>query len=468
MSALNAIILAAGRGTRMKSETAKVLHLICGRPMIHIALDIATSVGVKQPLVVLSKGAQDIKARLPKDAKVVIQSQPLGTGDAVLAAKRLLGSMAGDLLILYADTPLLRRSTVHRLIETHRKANATCTLLAAHLANPTGYGRIVRDANAAVSEVVEEVEANMAQRAIREINVGPICAKASALFEALSNVKPGKAGKEWYLTQAVELIAQQPGAKIQTARVESATEAEGVNSRIDLAKATTILRERILEQHMLNGVTLLDPKTTYIDFGVTIGQDTLIAPGTVIESGVTIGKRCAIGPYAHLRHGVTVADDARIGNFAELVRTSVGHRVRVNHMSYLGDTTIDDDVNIGAGTITANYDGEAKHPTKIGKGAFIGSDTILIAPVEIGQGAVTGAGSVVPKEHHVPPRGVVAGVPARLLNGKAAQPSVAAPRAKARATPKAKRASSAKPKSKSAKPASRPKAKPKAKARARR
>jgi bifunctional UDP-N-acetylglucosamine pyrophosphorylase/glucosamine-1-phosphate N-acetyltransferase len=411
---LQAIILAAGRGTRMKSELPKVLHPICGRPMVAYAWDLAVTAGVRQPIIVLSKDADQVAPHLPKELKVAVQEKPLGTGDAVLAAKKFLGA-TGDLLILYADTPLVRRTTVQRLVETHRKSNATATLLTAHFADPTGYGRIVRDPTGIVTGIVEESDANAAERAIREVNVGPLVAKVGPLLEALAAVGPSKSGKEWYLTEAIEILAKKEGTKFQAVRIEKATEALGVNSRVDLSKAAAIIRQRILEGHMTNGVTVVDPQVTYIDQGVTIGQDTVIHPGTVVESGVVIGKRCSIGPYARLRAGVAIGDDTKIGNFAELVRAKVGSNVRVNHFSYLGDATIDDDVNIGAGTITANYDGRAKHQTTIGKGAFIGSDSVLVAPVSIGAGAVTGAGCVVPKGQDVPAKAVVVGVPARPL-----------------------------------------------------
>ena len=428
MKPVQMLILAAGGGTRMKSETPKVLHPICGRPMIAYALDLVAAAGVKQPIVILGEAADKIRPHLPKEVRVVIQKAPLGTGDAVLAAKRSLDGLGGDLVILYADTPLLRRTTIQRLIETHRKSAATCTLLTAHLADPTGYGRIVRDPTGGlIVGVAEEAEATAQQRAIREINVGPICAKAQALFEALATVRPSQVKKEWYLTQAIGILAKREGAKFQTVRVEKATETFGVNSRLDLAKAAAIIRQRIIESHMANGVTIVEPQVTFIDHGVTIGQDTVIHPGTVIESGVSIGRRCSIGPFARLRSGVVVEDDTRIGNFVELVRTKVGTRVRINHVTYLGDTTVEDEVNIGAGTITANFDGTNKLPTTIGKGAFIGCDTILIAPVKVGPGAVTGAGSVIPKGHDVPSRGVVVGVPARPLEKAPAKEERPAP-----------------------------------------
>jgi bifunctional UDP-N-acetylglucosamine pyrophosphorylase/glucosamine-1-phosphate N-acetyltransferase len=384
--------------------------------MVAYAWDLAVTCGVKQPIVVLGKEADQIAPQLPKELKVVVQEKPLGTGDAVsvTVAKKVLGA-TGDVLILYADTPLVRRTTIQRLIETHRKSNATVTLLTAHLADPTGYGRIVRDPTGIVTGIVEESEANTAERAIREVNVGPLIAKVGPLTDALTSLSESKAGKEWYLTAVIEILAKREGTKFQAVRVEKATEAIGVNSRVDLSKAAAIIRQRILEGHMNNGVTVVDPQVTYIDQGVTIGQDTVIHPGTVIESGVVIGKHCSVGPYARLRAGVTVGDGTKIGNFAELVRTKVGNNVRMGHVSYLGDATIEDDVNIGAGTITANYDGRQKHATTIGKGAFIGSDSVLVAPVTIGAGAITGAGAVIPKGHDVPPQGVVVGVPARPL-----------------------------------------------------
>jgi len=432
MRATQAIILAAGGGTRMKSQTPKVLHPICGRPMIAYALDLVAAAGIRQPVVILGEDADEIKSQLPSEVRIVVQKVPRGTGDAVLTAKKTVGGASGDMLILYGDTPLVRRTTIQHLLESHHKSNATCTLLTAHLADPSGYGRIMRSATGSVAGVVEDADANAAQRAIREINVGPICIKAQPLFDALATIQPSATKKEWYLTQAVTALAQQEGTKIQTVRVEEIIEAQGVNGREDLARATAIIRQRIIDVHLNNGVTIVDPSATYIDHGVTIGQDTTIHPGTVLESGVSIGKRCAVGPFARLRAGTSVGDNSRIGNFVELVRTKVGENVRINHMTYLGDTTVEDDVNIGAGTITANYDGAAKHPTVIGKGAFIGCDTVLIAPVKVGPGAVTGAGSVIPKGHDVPPRGVVVGVPAHPhpMNGGAAPAASDSPKSR--------------------------------------
>ncbi len=415
MRILNAIILAAGEGTRMKSETPKVLHRICGRPMIAYALDLAGSAGVKQPIVVLGHGADAVKPYLPKEAKVVIQSRQAGTGDAVIAAKKVLPGGAGGVLVLYADTPLLRRTTVQKLVEHHFKTNSTCSLLTAHLADPSGYGRIQRNETGQIIGIVEEAEANAAQRAIREINVGPLVCSAQALNDALAVVKPSESKKEVYLTDIISHIARQEGAKISSSRVEEISEALGINSRTELARAIGVIRQRIVDAHLHNGVTIEDPSSTFIDHGVSIGADTIVHPYTVIETGVSIGKRCSIGPFARLRSGVSVGDETRIGNFAELVRTKVGPRVRINHTSYLGDAIVEEGANIGAGTITANYDGKEKHQTQIGKGAFIGSDTVLIAPVKIGPGAITGAGSVVPKAHDVPAKGVVVGVPARAL-----------------------------------------------------
>ncbi len=425
MRALQAIILAAGEGTRMKSELPKVLHKICGRPMFAYALNLATSAGVKQPIIILGNGAELVKPLLPKEVKVVLQAKRLGTGDAVLAAKKLLSPASGTVLILYADTPLIRRGTIQKLVETHFKTSSTCTLLTAHLADPSGYGRVQRNETGQIIGVVEETEANAAQRAIREINVGPIVCQTHALLEALSTATPSATKKELYLTHIISALARQEGAKIQAARVEETSEALGINSRAELARAIGVIRQRILEAHLHNGVTIEDPQTTHIDHGVSIGADTVVHPSTVIETGVSIGKRCSIGPFARLRSGVSIADEVRVGNFVELVRTKVGPRVRVNHVSYLGDTTVDEAANIGAGTITANYDGKDKHPTHIGKGAFIGSDTVLIAPVKIGPGAITGAGSVVTRNHNVPPKGVVAGVPARPIEQAAGGPAKA-------------------------------------------
>lgn len=444
MRSIQAIILAAGEGTRMKSELPKVLHPICGRPMIAYAVDLAAAAGARQPIVILGHGAEAVKDVLPKEAKAVLQPKQLGTGDAVLAAKRSL-SREGDVLILYADTPLLRRTTVQRLIEAHFKNAATCTLLTAHLADPSGYGRILRNETGQVVGVVEEADANAAQRAIREINVGPLVCRLQALTAALAAAHPSGSTKELYLTHVIGSLARQEGAKIQVARVEEASEAMGINSRDELARAMAVIRRRIVELHIRNGITIEDPATTYIDHGVSIGVDTVIRPCTVIETGVSIGKRCTIGPFARLRTGTSIGDESRVGNFAELVRTKLGPRVRMQHVSYLGDATVEEDVNIGAGAVTANYDGQAKHPTRIGKGAFIGVDTVLIAPVKIGPGAVTGAGSVVLKAHDVPPKGVVVGVPAHPLDRSGTDGRPATPAAKAPAPRRAPQAKTAKP-----------------------
>jgi len=422
----------------MKSDRPKVLHSICGRPMIAYALDLAASAGVKQPIIVLGHGADEVKPQLPKEAKAVIQSKRLGTGDAVIAAKKALGGSAGAVLILYADTPLLRRTTVQRLIESHFKSSATVSLLTAHLADPTGYGRILRNENGLVTGIVEEAEANAAQRAIREINVGPLVCNAPALQGALAMVKPSAARHELYLTDIISHLARQEGTKIQVARVEEVAEALGINSRAELARAIGVIRQRIIDTHLHNGVTIEDPHSTLIDYGVTIGVDTILRPYTVIETGVSIGKRCVIGPFARLRSGVALGEEVRVGNFVELVRTKVGSRTRINHVTYLGDAVVEEGVNIGAGTITANYDGQEKHQTHIGKGAFIGCDTVLIAPVKVGAGAVTGAGSVLTKAHDVPAKGVVVGVPARPMDHRAPTGAPAAP-AKAEQAPPERR-----------------------------
>jgi len=416
MSTLRAVILAAGEGTRMKSELPKVLHRLCGRPMIAYALDLAALAGVKEPVVVIGHGAEQVKAQLPKGIRYVTQSKQMGTADAVLATKRVLGGLTGNLLVLYADTPLLRRTTVQHLVEAHRKHDAVCTLLTAHFADPSGYGRIVREATGQVTGIIEEPAATSAQRALREINVGPLVCKTRELFDALATVKPSGAKREFYLTAVIAHFARQEGAKIQTARIEEAAEALGVNSKADLVRAIGVIRQRIIDTHLHNGVTIEDPQTTFIEHGVSIGHDTIIHPHTVIETGVSIGKRCSIGPFARLRSGVTIGEEARVGNFVELVRSKVAPRVRINHMTYLGDTVVEEAANIGAGTITANYDGREKHGSHIGKGAFIGCDTVLIAPVKVGSGATTGAGSVVTRSHDVPAKGAVAGVPARPID----------------------------------------------------
>lgn len=407
-----AIILAAGRGTRMKSETPKVLHKIFGKTIIGYVLDSIMEAGVSERIVVAGYGSELLKDEV-RDAKVVIQKALLGSGDAVAAAKKVLKNYSGDILVMCGDTPLVRPETIKRLIEKHSSSGASATILTAELKDPSGYGRIARNADGKVSGIVEEVNASLYEEVINEINVGTYCFKAADLFEALLSVKLDGRKKEIFLTDTIALLRGK-GKTVESVLTEDPDEAIGVNTRIDLALIFAILKKRAMDELMLSGVTIEDPASTIIYPGVKIGRDTTIYSNTVIESGVEIGDGCHIGPFSRIRSGVILGNGVEVGNFVELVRTKIGAGTKVKHHTYLGDSIVGKSVNIGAGTITANYDGKAKNKTLIEDGAFIGVGAVLIAPVRIGAGALVGAGSVVSKNHDVPRFATVVGVPARI------------------------------------------------------
>jgi len=413
MKNIVAIVLAAGRGTRMKSEVPKVLHNILGIPMISYVTVSLKNAGVKDIMAVIGYGADAVKKVLP-DVRFVIQRKLLGSGDAVLCAKKAFNKPSGDVLIICGDTPLVKAKTIKKLIEKHKSSGASATLLSAKVKDPTGYGRIIRDDSNKVAKIVEDLEASLYEEIIEEINVGTYCFKAKDLFEALSSVKPDNVKKEVYLTDAIAILCSK-GKIIESVSVEDADEAIGINDRIGLAGVAHILKHRKLEELMAGGVTIEDPATTVIYPNVEIGRDSIIYPNTLIEQDVVVGRRCHIGPFARIRPDVKIDDEVEVGNFVELVRTRIGARSKVKHHTYLGDAVVGKYVNIGAGTITANYDGKHKNRTIIEDRAFIGVGSILIAPVKIGKRAVVGAGAVVPKNRNVPEGITVVGVPARIL-----------------------------------------------------
>lgn len=414
MKDIIAIVLAAGRGTRMKSDTPKVLHEILGRPIISHILDSLRQAGITDIITVAGYGSVLLKSAT-KNTRVIVQKRLLGSGDAVLTCKAAIGKYSGDVLIICGDTPLIRASTIKSLMEKHSSSKASLTILTAELKDPTGYGRIVRRDDGKISKIVEETEARLYEEVINEINVGTYCFNAGDMFSSLAEIKPDNSKSELFLTDTVEILRKAPGKAIESVTVKDEGEIIGINTRKDLSRATRILKERVLEEVMSSGVTVEDPLSTTIYPGVKIGRDTIIHPNTIIESDVEIGANCRIGPFARIRNNVCLADKVEIGNFVELVRTSIGRGTRVKHHTYLGDTIIGKNVNVGAGTITANYDGKNKNRTIIEDGASIGVGAILIAPLVIGRLALVGAGSVVPKNHNVPKGATVAGVPARVL-----------------------------------------------------
>ncbi|OGX33925.1 MAG: hypothetical protein A3C36_01285 [Omnitrophica WOR_2 bacterium RIFCSPHIGHO2_02_FULL_52_10] len=416
MKDLRTIILAAGKGTRMNSDIPKVLHTVCGRPIIQYVLDITKGLGSLKTYVILGHKGAAVKTALDGMFIGVEQARLLGTADAVKCAESHLRNYRGDVLILSGDTPLLKLATVKRLVQKHKRSDAACTFLTAVVHNPKGYGRVIRNESGAAVAIREDKDASGYERDIAEINVGVYCCRSKELFGALKAVKINAKKKEFYLTDIIEYFSQQ-GRRIETVETEDPSEGLGVNTREDLATAESVVRRDILRDFMIQGVTIIDPGTTYIDAGAKIGSDTVIYPFTFIEGDVRIGNHCRIGPFARLRLGTRIEDRVEIGNFTEVSRTRVGTKSFMKHFSFLGDTSVGAQVNIGAGVVTANFDGRQKNKTKIGDGAFIGSDAVLIAPVKIGKKAVVGAGSVVTKGKTVPDGSVAVGVPAKIISG---------------------------------------------------
>lgn len=414
MKGIACLILAAGKSTRMKSRVPKVLHELCGQAMIDYPVNLARDIGIEKILVVIGHQYDLVKRYLGDRVQTIRQDHLLGTADAVLRAKNELEANAPDVLILYADTPLLKLQTLKKLLARHRVSQAPCTLLTSVLKNPTGYGRIARNDRNHITRIVEEEEASVYEKAIEEVNGGAYSFRTKELFEVLGEVEPAKKKKELYLTDVISILARR-GLKVESVSTDDPTEIMGVNTRSDLATTQSLMRKRILAGLMKRGVTIVDPEATYIDSQVKIGEDSVVHPNTYIEGEVEIGRNCSIGPSARIRGEARLSDGVSIGNFVEVVRSRVGRNTKIKHFSYIGDCTMGKDVNIGAGTVTANYDGSKKSQTIIEEGAFIGSGTILVAPVRVGRNAVTGAGCVVPAGKDVPANTVVVGVPARVL-----------------------------------------------------
>ena len=420
----------------MKSSRPKVLHSLAGRPIVEHVLRAADPLHATSTTMVVGHGASEVQQALAARSglQFVVQSPQLGTGHALLQTESLLAKQHGDVLVLYADVPLLTTQTLERLLETHREKRASATVLTARLADPYGYGRIVRDASGRIERIVEERDASAGERAIQEINSGIYVLALAPLFKALHQIATDNAQGEYYLTDVIAAYRQQK-LPVETLCLDNADELRGINSREDLADLSKVLRTQKNETLMRSGVTLEDPSTTYIDNTVTVGADTTIGPGVRLEGRTAVGERCRIhayvrltnatiaddvaildhtiitessvaagatvGPFAHVRPQSVIGPRAQIGNFAELKKTVVGPGSKSHHVSYLGDTTLGENVNIGAGTITCNYDGAMKHPTVIEDGVFIGSNSELVAPVKIGKGAYVAAGSTITSD--VPP-----------------------------------------------------------------
>lgn len=409
------IILAAGKGERMKSSIPKVLHPICARPMLGYVLDLVKNLKINKVVVVLGHKHKLVRKLLEPGIKVVIQKRLIGTADAVKETLTFLKNFKGTLLVLYADNPLLKKETIKKLLKHHIENKLDATLLTAKIDKPGGYGRVLRDKYSSICGIVEEKDADDFQKDIKEINTGIVCFNKDRLFDALKYIRPDNRKKEYYLTDTINILYKK-GCFIDSVRIADIDEALGINSRLDLAKACKIMQRRINEELMKEGITIVDPDSTFISYGTEIGQDTAIYPFTVIEKDVRIGKCCFIGPFVHLREGTRLKDDVVVGNFLEIVRSRLASKTLAKHFGYIGDSRIGRLVNIGAGTVTANFDGRKKNITVIKDRAFIGSDTVLVAPVKIGKRAVTGAGSVVIK--NVVDGKTVVGVPAKPLKNK--------------------------------------------------
>ncbi len=441
-----AVVLAAGQGTRMRSSLTKVLHPLAGRPMVRYVVDAASAAGVGRCIVVVGPDAGDVRAAAGPAAEFAVQDEALGTGHALAAARDAIGD-AEHVLVLNGDVPLISEVTLRMLAERHLDGGCDLTFLTAHVESAGAYGCVQRDADGDVTDIIEAPERSGGAEGPAEINAGQYCLRASWLWQQIESIPPSPGG-ERYLTSLVPL-AVRSGSALQAVAAADATEVQGINDRVQLAEAEAALRRRINRDHMLAGVTLADPERTYIDAGVTIGPDSLVEPNTHLRGATAIGGGCRIGPdstlvdakvgdgcriisstiedatledgvdvgpYSHLRAGAYLCAGVHIGNYAEVKASRLGRDVKMGHFSYIGDAEVGDETNIGAGAITCNYDGTAKHRTIIGNNVFIGSDTMLVAPVTIGDGARTGAGSVVTRD--VPAGAVVAGAPARVAPSK--------------------------------------------------
>jgi bifunctional UDP-N-acetylglucosamine pyrophosphorylase/glucosamine-1-phosphate N-acetyltransferase len=441
---LTVIVLAAGEGTRMKSDLPKVLHSLAGRPMVRYVVDVARSLEPACLVTVVGYGADLVRQVLGDEVVYAVQAEQLGTGHAVQQAKAAAAGRASTVLVLYGDTPLIRFESLRQAVAHHEARGAVATILTFRPDDPAGYGRILRKAGTdEVLAIVEEKEATPEQRRIDEASCGIFCFRDEWLWPNLERLERRPTG-EFYLTDLVA-VAREQGESVTALCVADALEVMGLDHRLKLAQAEAEMRRRINERWMLAGVTLIHPETTYIEAGVEIAADTVIWPNSLLQGQTRIGGGCtigpgavirdstvgngcrvelsvieqavmdegsSIGPFGHLRKGAHLGVGARMGNFGEMKNAYLGPGAKMGHVSYLGDATVGAGANIGAGTITCNYDGKRKYRTVIGAGAFIGSDTMLVAPVEIGDGAETGAGSVV--THDVPPGRIAYGVPARV------------------------------------------------------
>ena len=430
MDARYAIILAAGKGTRMKSKLYKVLHPVSGQPMVEHIINRVSETNPDQIITIVGHGAEQVKAQLGERSEYALQAEQLGTGHAVLQAASFLQGKEGTTLVISGDTPLLTTETLNNLFEYHQGKNASATILTAQAEDPTGYGRIIRDHIGIVEKIVEQKDTTPEEALVQEINTGTYCFDNQALFEALNKVGTDNAQGEYYLTDIIEIL-KDAGKTLAAYQTEDFDESMGVNDRIALAKANELMRQRINKMHMVNGVSFVDPATTYIDAGVEIGSDTVIEAGVQLQGKTVIGSDCVIGahsrivdsviedhvvvehsviekslvkshadvgPFAHLRPKAEIGEGVHIGNFVEVKNAEIGKNTKVGHLTYVGDATLGEEINVGCGVVFVNYDGKNKHRTTIGDHSFIGSNANIIAPVEIAKNTSVAAGSTITED----------------------------------------------------------------------
>lgn len=424
------IILAAGKGTRMKSELPKVLHKANGTPMVKKVIEVLGKAGVSDNIAVLGHKKEEVLASFENKLRYVVQEEQLGTGHAVMMAEEELKNFEGTVIVLCGDTPLIKTETIQKLVEVHEESRAAVTVLTCEFQNPFGYGRIIKDINGNIEAIVEEKEASDEIKNIKEVNTGFYCFDSKKLFTALKEIDNKNEKGEYYLTDVIKIIKNR-NEKAEAYKISDENEVLGVNSLEQLAQASKILRDRKNSELMAAGVTLIDPSSTYIEDSVEIGNDTIIYPNVTIEGKSKIGKFCkimgntrienciigdyveieasvleesevmdyvTIGPFAHLRPKAVLEKKVHIGNFVEVKKSVLHEGVKAGHLTYIGDSEVGENTNIGAGTITCNYDGKNKFKTEIGKNVFVGSDTKFVAPVKIGDNVLIGAGSVITKD----------------------------------------------------------------------
>lgn len=421
-----AIILAAGKGTRMKSKYPKVIHKVCGKEMVNHVIDVSKKSGVEDVVVILGHGSETVKTQIPQDSMIAMQTEQLGTGHAVIMAKEYINDN-DTIVVLCGDTPLVKEETLKRLFDYHIENQYHATVLTTKVENPTGYGRIIRDENEDLLKIVEQKDANEEEKKANEINSGIYCFDGKSLRESLDLLDNNNAQGEYYLTDTIKIMRDR-GQKVGAYNGSTIEELMGVNSRVELSKAEEIMRRRINEDHMVNGVTIIDVNSTYIESDVEIGNDTIVYPGAMLKGNTKIGSSCVIGmnssitnstigdytevesstiidstvgenttvgPYAYLRPNSNIGNNVKIGDFVEVKNATIGDNSKASHLSYIGDAHVGKDVNIGCGVVFVNYDGKNKFKSVVKDGAFVGSNSNLVAPVTVGEKGYIATGSTI-------------------------------------------------------------------------